>query len=109
MVGRRRTSEVMPTVLAATFLILAANGRHSYAFYILLRLIVTVGAVYWAWNVYELGSRGWVWIFSAVALLMNPFLPIRMHRPDWQPIDLCLGVFLLCWSVFWYFRRPHTP
>ena len=109
IVDRRRTSEVSLTVLAAMFLIVAATGRHSYAFYMLLRLIVTVGAVYWAWNVYEMGLRGWVWIFASVALLMNPFVPIRMRRSDWQPIDLGLGVLLLCWSVFWYFRRPHKP
>jgi hypothetical protein len=53
--------------------------------------------------------RGWVWIFAAVALLMNPFVPIRMHRTDWQPIDLCLSVLLICWSAFWYFRRSHKP
>jgi hypothetical protein len=92
IVDERRVSEVMFTVLAAMFLIVAANGRHSYAFYILLRFIVTVGIVYWAWRVYEMELRGWVWIFAAVALLMNPFVPIRMHRTDWQPIDLCLGV-----------------
>ena len=45
IVDKRRMSEVMLTVLAAMFLIVAANGRHSYAFYMLLRLIVTVGAV----------------------------------------------------------------
>jgi len=104
---KRRMSEVMLTALAAIFLLIAVTGRHSYAFYMLLRLLVTVGAVYWAWRVYEIGLRGWVWVFAAVALLMNPFVPIRMHRTDWQPIDLSLGVLLLCWSVFWYFRRPH--
>jgi len=34
------------------------TGRHSYAFYMLLRLLVTVGAVYWVWRVYEMGLRG---------------------------------------------------
>ena len=106
---KRRMSEVMLTALAAIFLLIAVTGRHSYAFYMLLRLLVTVGAVYWAWRVYEIGLRGWVWVFAAVALLMNPFVPIRMHRTDWQPIDLCLSVLLICWSAFWYFRRSHKP
>jgi hypothetical protein len=98
-------SEVMLTVLAAIFMLIAVTGRHSYAFYMLLRLLVTVGAVYWAWRVYEMGLHGWVWAFATAALLMNPFVPIRMHRTDWQPIDLCLGLLLLGWSGYWTFRR----
>jgi hypothetical protein len=106
---KRRVLEVMLTTLAAAFLLVAATGRHSYAFYVLLRLLVTVGAVYWAWRVYETGLHGWIWAFAAVALLMNPFLPIRMHRGDWQPIDMGLAMLLLCWSAFWLFRGPHRP
>jgi hypothetical protein len=48
--------------------------------------------------------RGWVWVFTAVALLMNPFVPIRMHRTDWQPVDLFLVVLLFCWSALSSYR-----
>ena len=60
--------------------------------------MTTVGAVYWAWSVYRAGLRGWAWAFAAVALMMNPFVPIRMQRAQWQPIDLCLGLLLFGWS-----------
>ena len=43
-------------------------------------------------------------MFVAVALLLNPFLPIRMQRAQWQPIDLCLGILLIGWSGYWLFR-----
>ena len=87
----KRYSEVVFTLISATLLLFASTGRHPYGFYMVLRLVITVGAVYWAWRVYQVGLRAWVWAFVAVALLLNPFLPIRMQRVQWQPIDLCLG------------------
>jgi len=55
--------------------------------------------------VYQAGLRGWTWAFVAVALLLNPFLPIRMQRAQWQPIDLWLGILLFGWSVYWFLRK----
>jgi TPR repeat protein len=92
-------------MLSAVLLLIAAAGKHPYGFYVVLRLVITVGAVYWAWRVYKAGQRVWTWIFVAVALLLNPFLPIRMQRAQWQPIDLCLGIFLIGWSGYWLFRK----
>lgn len=106
--NRRRILEVVLTMLGAVLLLTAAAGKHPYGFYMVLRLVVTVGAVYWAWRVYNAGQRAWTWIFVTVALLLNPFLPIRMQREDWQPIDLFLGVLLIGWSGYWLFREPLT-
>ena len=106
--AQRQRVEVASTALMAVFLLDAAQGRHSYGFYMMLRLIATVGAVYWALRVHREGMEGWVWAFVVLALLMNPFVPIRMHRTDWQPIDLVLGVLLLCWSGYWFFHRQHS-
>ena len=49
-------------------------------FYVVLRLVVTVGGVYWAWRARKASQRVWMWIFAAIALLFNPFLPMRMQR-----------------------------
>jgi TPR repeat protein len=92
-------------MLGAVLLLIAAAGKHPYGFYMVLRLVITVGAVYWAWRVYKAGQRAWTWMFVAVALLLNPFLPIRMQRTQWQPIDLCLGILLIGWSGYWLFRK----
>jgi TPR repeat protein len=102
--SRERILEVVLTILGAVFLLIAAVGKHPYGFYMVLRLVITVGAVYWAWRVYKVGQRAWTWIFVAVALLLNPFLPIHMQRAQWQPIDLCLGILLIAWSGYWLFR-----
>jgi hypothetical protein len=97
-------------VFGAILLLIAATGRHPYGFYMVLRLAVTVGAVYWAWRVYQVGLRAWSWVFAAVALLLNPFLPIRMQRTQWQPVDLWLGVLSLAWCGYWLIRKKsNTP
>jgi len=103
--SRERILEVVLTMLGAVLLLIAAVGKHPYGFYMVLRLVITVGAVYWAWRAYKARLRGWAWAFVAVALLLNPFLPIRMRRAQWQSIDLWLGILLIGWSGYWLFRK----
>ena len=43
----KRVWEVALTGLGAILLLIASAGRHSYGFYMVLRLVITVGAVYW--------------------------------------------------------------
>ena len=104
---RKRALEVALTVLVAILLLVAAEGRYPSGFYIVLRTAATVGGAYWAVKVYHEGPRGWMWAFLAVALLLNPILPVRMMRSQWQPIDLWLGLLLLVWSGYWAFRKPR--
>ena len=103
-VDRKCLWEVALTVGVAIVLLAAAEGRYPYGFYMALRTAATVGGVYWAVRVYQAGPRGWVWAFLALALLLNPILPVQMHRADWQPIDLVLGLLLLGWSGYWLWR-----
>ena len=103
--NRERILEVVLTMLGAVLLLIAAAGKHPYGFYMVLRLVITIGAVYWAWRVYKAGQQIGTWIFVAVALLLNPFLPIRMQRAQWQQIDLYLGILLIGWSGYWLFRK----
>jgi membrane associated rhomboid family serine protease len=101
----KRVWEVALTVLVAMILLVAAEGKYPYGFYMVLRTVATVGGAYWAVRVYQVGLRGWMWGFLAVAFLLNPILPVRMQRSQWQPIDLWLGIFLLGWSGYWAFRK----
>jgi len=100
--------EVGFTVICSALLLIAAEGRHPYGFYMLLRLLITVGAVYWAWRVHQAKLPVLSWAFAAVALLLNPFFPIRMQRAQWQPIDFWLGILLLAWSALWFVRNQRS-
>jgi hypothetical protein len=44
----KRVWEVALTVLVAVFLLVAAEGRYPYGFYMVLRTAATVGGIYWA-------------------------------------------------------------
>lgn len=103
----RKRTEVALTVLVAIILLAAAECRYPYGFYMVLRTAATVGGAYWAVRVYHAGPRGMMWAFGGVALLLNPILPVRMHREDWQPIDFGLGLLLLIWAGYWAFRKPN--
>ena len=80
------------------FLVLAVFGRWPYFLYVLLRLAVSVSAVYLAVQAHELRKTGWVWVMSAAAVLFNPVIPVRMARSDWQLIDF-LGAVLFAVSL----------
>ena len=57
IMSRERIVEVVLTMLGAVLLLIAAADKHPYGFYMVLRLVITVGAVYWAWRVYKAGRE----------------------------------------------------
>lgn len=93
----KRVLEAALTTLTAVFQIMAAEGgRHAYGFYVVLRLTAAMGWPTGLCGYYSAGLMGWLWAFLAVAVLLNPILPVRMHHADWQPIDL--GLASCCWA-----------
>lgn len=55
----KRYSECALTLVSAALLLFASTGRHPYGFYMVLRLVITIGAVYGAWRVYQVKLRAW--------------------------------------------------
>ena len=55
---RKRVLEIALTVLVAILLLVAAEGRHPYGFYMVLRTAATVGAAYWAVQGVPRGATG---------------------------------------------------
>lgn len=95
---------IFAAITALCFLLAAALGRWPYAFYILLRLFVSVTAVYLAYTSAQGGKTAWAWIMGAIALAYNPILPLRMHRADWQVVNVVTCVPFAIFSAF-EFRR----
>ena len=65
-----------------------------YAYYTLLRIVVTVVSAFAAFNAFDKGHQPWIIIFGAVAILFNPIIPIYLDKDTWVVIDLIVaGLF----------------
>ena len=91
---------IFAAITALCFLLAAALGRWPYAFYILLRLFVSVTAVYVAYTSAQSGGLRGRGSWGAIALAYNPILPLRMHRADWQVVNVVTCVPFAIFSGF---------
>lgn len=76
------------------------------AYYTLLRIIVSLGAILAIYV--SLRNKTWVWtfIFTIVAVIFNPLFPVYLHRKlPWMPIDIIVGLLFLLWA-FWKKKEP---
>jgi hypothetical protein len=80
-----------------------------YGYYQLLRVVVFGCAAFLSWKSFEAGGKKvdqLTLTFGAMALLMNPFLPIELPRAIWMVANLiCAGLFL---ASFVKLFRPTT-
>jgi hypothetical protein len=83
--------------LVTAGLLLLALARLPYGFYTLMRLLCCVVCAYGTYVAVERRQRTWMWTFGVVALLFNPFLPIRLDRSTWAIVDVCVALLML-WS-----------
>ena len=63
---------IFAAITALCFLLAAALGRWPYAFYILLRLFVSVTAVYVAYTSAQSGRTAWAWIMGSYCTCVQP-------------------------------------
>jgi hypothetical protein len=89
----------LDTTLAAAFLLFAISSHWRYSFYITMRLTVCTIAVYLAYTSFVSGRALWGLALSAVAVLFNPVLPMRMRRSDWGPIDMIAASVFVLWMI----------
>lgn len=62
-----------------------------YGYYMLLRVIVFVSALY----LISQNKNEWLYIFLGIAILFNPILPIYLSKTIWIPIDIAVGILYL--------------
>ena len=103
----------IPLVVSSAMLLMALGGDWPYGFYQLLRIVVTVTALYVV--VQTLNHRQyWSWIMGSIAILFNPILPISFSQEEWQPIDFGVAVVFLIALIQTLRRRsvgtsPDSP
>src|SRR4051794_21321977 len=90
---------IVVPVTCLLLLLLALVARWPYAFYVLLRLVVCVSAVYFAFLSRTQGRILWFLLMLGIALLYNPVFPVRMARGSWQLVNVVTFVPIAAWSV----------
>lgn len=100
-----------PIIGSMLGLLCAAIGTWPYDFYTLLRFGVLVVCLL------ELFGAGlarryriWTWILVGVALLYNPFLPVRLHRETWAALNWATtGLFGVLLALFRPMNAGASP
>ena len=73
-------------------------------YYLLVRVVVTVGAVWLVVKEPVKDVNLWRVVFGVIAILFNPIIPIYLHdKGVWQVIDLVAAVLFL---IKWYKLKP---
>lgn len=87
----------------AILLLLLALLPMPYGYYTLLRVVVFGAAIFAALASREEGITDWVVVWSIVAALFNPVVPLSLGRAVWTFVDIATaGLFFL-----WLRHRRH--
>lgn len=62
-----------------------------YGYYMLLRVIIFISALY----LMSKNKNEWLYIFLGIALLFNPVFPIYLSKALWMPVDIIVGVIYI--------------
>ena len=82
-------------------LLLIAMLPLPYAYYQLLRIVVTIVAAIYAYSFYENNHMPKAIIFGVIVLIWNPIFPIYMDKSVWLILDI-IG------AVIFYFGSPES-
>jgi hypothetical protein len=70
-------------------------GQWPYGYFILLRWIVTVGAIIVTINAFD-KDIDWAKVsFIIIGILFNPIAPIHLSREIWIPLDIIVGIIFI--------------
>ncbi|NQW07956.1 MAG: hypothetical protein HQ480_05595 [Candidatus Pelagibacter sp.] len=60
-----------------------------YGYYMLSRLVVSAGALYFAFHFYKINDSFKVWIFGFLVFLYNPIIPISLGSKElWMIVNI---------------------
>lgn len=81
-------------IIAAIFLFVAI-GNIPYSYYIILRFIICGVSISGIWYAYRVRKFLWLWVFSAIAVLFNPIIPMHLKKEVWIIVDLAVIIIFL--------------
>lgn len=82
-------------------LLIAILPIREYGFYVLLRWIVCLTAIYLAYCSYQIGKHSWTWMMGIIASIFNPIMPFHLGKNIWAVIDFVVAiVFGITFLIF---------
>ncbi|MBU3918883.1 hypothetical protein KKC63_03190 [Patescibacteria group bacterium] len=96
---------IVPAIIASALLLLSFFDW-PYGYYTLLRVIVSIIAVYYAYYLYTAIKlqNFWFWALISIAILFNPIVPIYLgDKTIWGIIDVVVAGFFI--SLIIKFRK----
>lgn len=102
-----RGRPVLIPALMAGVLLLAAVAPLEYGFYTVLRIAVTVIAIWIALASVRSRQVGWVVVAIVMAILFNPLFPVWLSKDAWAPIDVAGAVLVVLAGVFVRSKRAE--
>jgi len=83
---------IIPSIVVMILLLIAIFPIEEYGYYILLRWIVCLTAIYIAYFSYEAEKIYWTWIGGIIALIFNPLIPLHLGKDVWIVVDFIAAV-----------------
>lgn len=82
-------------LIIMTVLLLVCLADMPYGYYQLVRFIAMVAFAYLSYNYFVMKREGFGYMFTALALLFQPFFKIVLGRMMWNIVDVVVAVFLI--------------
>lgn len=92
----------------SVFMLFLAIPKLPYGYYILLRWVVTISALFSGWVAYDSEDKFWVFLMGGIAILFNPIIPVHLTKDIWVIIDLIVAILFLV-SIFTIKPKRQLP
>jgi len=83
------------SAISTIMLILAIPTFWAYGYYVLLRWVVTISAVFLLSLAYESKKTLWLFLMGMIAILFNPIIPVHLDKETWVVIDFIVAIIFL--------------
>jgi len=87
------------SAISIIMLLLAIPTFWAYGYYVLLRWVVTISAVFLLLSAYESKKTLWLFLMGIIAILFNPIIPVHLDKEIWVAIDFIVAILFLV-SIF---------
>ena len=92
----------------SVFMLFLAIPKLPYGYYILLRWVITISALFSAWVANNFEDKFWVFLMGGIAILFNPIVPVHLTKEIWIIIDFIVAVLFLV-SIFKIKPKRQLP